>query len=155
MMRLWNEELSAGSQLLRLRTFERLGGARNIVQGHLDTVLRALTPAEQESSARMFLFLVTPKGAKIAHETADLVEYAGRSAAEVQPVLEKLTVSACCRRISPPERSRSSTTSLDRPFSLRTRYTREQELRYRERETQRAGSRADFDGSRSPSESSS
>jgi WD40 repeat protein len=138
MIRLWNEELSAGSQLLRLRTFERLGGAREIVQGHLDTVLRALTPGEQESSARMFLFLVTPKGAKIAHETADLVEYAGRSAPDVQPVLEKLTAERVLRRISPPERYEIFHDILG-PAVLywRTRYTREQELRVlAERETQ-------------------
>ena len=118
MMRLWNEELSAGSATAapedvrtpRRRAQHRPGTSRYGVA--------ALTPAEQESSARMFLFLVTPKGPRSHMKPRTLVEYAGRSAAEVQPVLEKLTAERVLRRISPPERYGSSTTSLDRPFSI-------------------------------------
>lgn len=84
--------------------FERLGGAKQIVQSHLDDVMRDLTGAEQEICARIFRYLVTPKGAKIAHETADLVAFAERPVERVAPLLEKLNGKRVLRRISPPER---------------------------------------------------
>jgi WD40 repeat protein len=102
--RLWNEEKAAGSPRMRLATLERLGGARQIVRAHLDGVMAELSGDEQESCARMFQYLVTPRGAKIAHETADLVAFAERPAGQTTPVLETLNRRRVLRRISPPER---------------------------------------------------
>jgi WD40 repeat protein len=104
MTRLWEEEAREGSRVLRTSTFNRLGGARQIVQTHLDTVMAELTLGEREGSARMFRFLVTPKGAKIAHETSDLADFAARPLKEVKSLLDKLNAMRVLRRISPPER---------------------------------------------------
>ncbi len=71
MTRLWDEEVRAGSSVLRLETLNRLGGAERIVRTHLDTTMSALPPGEQEVAARVFHFLVTPSGTKIAHTALD------------------------------------------------------------------------------------
>ncbi len=47
MERVWEEEQAAGSQLLRLSTLERLGGARAIVSAHLERTLGALDAARR------------------------------------------------------------------------------------------------------------
>ncbi len=67
MTRLWDEELRAGSHILRLETMDRLGGAERIVRTHLDAVMSTLLPNEQEIAASIFHYLVTPSGTKIAH----------------------------------------------------------------------------------------
>ena len=45
MKRLWDEEIAAGSQQLRLQTLRRLGGANTIVHGHLATSWTSCPPA--------------------------------------------------------------------------------------------------------------
>ena len=76
MQRVWDEELAGGSRVLRLETFERLGGAHSIVAEHLDAAISALSPHERDLAARFFNHLVTPSGAKVAHGVTDLAEYA-------------------------------------------------------------------------------
>ena len=76
MTRLWDEEIQASQPpFLRLSTLERLGGAERIVRTHLDTTMDALPPDERDAAARIFRYLVTPSGTKIAHAAADLAEY--------------------------------------------------------------------------------
>lgn len=125
MTRLWSETFvsdetvgagssrpaSGGENLapaLRLETLQRLGGAANIVRTHLDTTMNALTPQEQEVSARIFRYLVTPSGTKIAHTAQDLSDYAGMTPSELNPTLEKLSSGdiRILRPVAPP---------LDRP----------------------------------------
>jgi WD40 repeat protein len=104
MMRLWDEEQRAGSAVLRLETLERLGSAEKIVRTHLDTTMNALPPAEQEVASRVFRYLVTPSGAKIAHTAKDLSEYAGLTPEELTPTLEKLASGdiRILRPVAPP-----------------------------------------------------
>jgi len=64
--RLWEEETQAGSRTLRLSTLTQLGGVERIVRTHLDSVMEKLSPSEREAAARLFRFLVTPTGTKIA-----------------------------------------------------------------------------------------
>jgi hypothetical protein len=90
LVRLWDEELRAGSRTLRLETLERLGGAERIVRTHLDVALSALSADEQDVAAAAFRFLVTPSGTKIAHRADDLAEYVGRPPATVAHVLARL-----------------------------------------------------------------
>lgn len=90
MTRLWDEEQLAGSAVLRLATLTRLGGAENIVRTHLDATLRALSAAEQDDAARVFNFLVTPSGAKIAHTVQDLALYGRIAEDRLAAVLVKL-----------------------------------------------------------------
>ncbi len=90
MQRLWEVERAEGSRLLRLRTLERLGGPRRIVEEHLERALAALTPQQKVLAARMFNHLVTPSGTKLAHGTRDLAGYAAASENELEPVLAAL-----------------------------------------------------------------
>ncbi len=94
MTRLWDEEMRAGSHVLRLATLNRLGGAEQIVRTHLDATMSALSADEQDVAARVFQLLVTPSGAKIAHAVPDLADMAG-SPRVIGPVLDKLSGSEC------------------------------------------------------------
>lgn len=104
MTRLWDEELRAGSRVLRLETLNRLGGAERIVRTHLDKTLGALPASERQAAAGMFHYLVTPSGTKIAHTARDLAEYTHTSAAKLTPVLEKMSASGIriLRPVAPP-----------------------------------------------------
>ncbi len=90
MQRLWEEERVAGSTTLRVATLERLGGARWIVEEHLESALADLSPAQEDVAGRLFNHLVTPSGTKIAHAVSDLAEFGRVPIAEVMPVLEIL-----------------------------------------------------------------
>ena len=74
---------AAGAGRTRARvcaTLERLGGAERIVRTHLDAALGGLPSRDAgRRRPRVFRYLVTPSGTKIAHRVADLAEYAGVS----------------------------------------------------------------------------
>jgi WD40 repeat protein len=98
MRRLWEEESSAGSRVLRLGTLAALGGAQAIIGSHLDRAMeggadgsRGLTAKQRLIAARIFRFLVTSGGAKIALTVGDLAELSGYSSAEIEPVLRHLS----------------------------------------------------------------
>jgi WD40 repeat protein len=119
MHRLWKEEMSRiqredkewqegkradppSRQLQKTTYTDKLGGAETIVREHLYNKLErdSLSESDREAAARIFNYLVTPSGAKIAQKVSDLVEYANenltgdRSKLECEPVrdlLEKLT----------------------------------------------------------------
>jgi len=91
MTRLWDEELGAGSRVLRLQTFEALGRAANIARTHLDTIMDRLTEAERNDAANMLRFMVTPSGAKIAQEVGALASWAELTEAQVQTALTRLS----------------------------------------------------------------
>jgi Novel STAND NTPase 1 len=88
--RLWAEESTAGSHVLRLETLDRLGGAERIVPAHLDSAMAKLPRPERDLSARLFRFLVTPSGTKIAHRASDLAAYVDVPADKVGPLLDRL-----------------------------------------------------------------
>jgi formylglycine-generating enzyme required for sulfatase activity len=90
MQRLWKEEVEKKSGRLRWKTLEDLKGAEAIVKSHLDEALSGMSNEEREICARMFQFLVTESGTKIAHTAPDLAFYAGVSASALQPLLEQL-----------------------------------------------------------------
>src|SRR5919202_4560875 len=102
--RLWEEEMRAGSHVLRLATLEDLGGAQNIVRTHLDTAMSALPPHEQNAAARVFRYLVTPSGTKIAYTIEDLAAYADIPQRELTPVLQHLAsgTTRILRPVGPP-----------------------------------------------------
>ncbi len=87
MQRLWEEERAAGSDVLRVTTLERLGGAQHIVEEHFGSAMDALAPQQKDVAARLFNHLVTPSGTKIAHELSDLADFGGVPTAELEPVL--------------------------------------------------------------------
>lgn len=106
MERLWEVEINENqSRVLRLSTFDRLGRANRIVEGHLRNVMEELSPQDQKTCARIFPYLVTPGFKKIAHETADLANWAGAANADaIRPLLTSLERKRVLRRIFPPER---------------------------------------------------
>jgi WD40 repeat protein len=90
MSRLWEEEMRAGSFLLRLETLERLGGAEVMVRTHLDEAMADLSAEERNLAARVFRQLVTPGRTKIAHTLPDLLYFTGCPEDELGTVLERL-----------------------------------------------------------------
>lgn len=90
MMRIWGEEMRKGSSRLRLKTLHELGGAQNIVRTHLDTAMSALSTEAQDIAAKVFNYLVTPSGAKIAHTIPDLAKYAEVPKAKLLSLIEDL-----------------------------------------------------------------
>ncbi|HJQ71739.1 MAG TPA: hypothetical protein VKA70_22375 [Blastocatellia bacterium] len=103
MMRIWNEEMRSGSEVLRLSTLANLGGARLIVRTHLDGVLAEMTDSDRGIAAQIFNFLVTPSGTKIAHTVKDLSDYAAVKEEELKEVLEALSSgdNRILRRVAP------------------------------------------------------
>ena len=91
MERLWSEERSVGSLVLRRETLDRLGGAARIVESHFEHAIEELPPASRELAASAFGHLVTASGTKVAHTTDDLAAYADSSQSEMLGVLESLT----------------------------------------------------------------
>ena len=102
MTRLWAEEASLGSTVLRQETLERLGGAERIVRTHLDGAMAALPDHQQGVAADVFRYLVTPSGTKIAYTVADLATYAEQPGPELTEVLERLSSGMRILRPVPP-----------------------------------------------------
>ncbi len=90
MQRLWEEERGSGSTALRVATLERLGGARHIVEEHLEGAMAELAPEQKDVAARLFNHLVTPSGTKIAHEVSDLADFGHVTVDELRPVVATL-----------------------------------------------------------------
>jgi len=102
---LWNEDVRAGgTYTLRLKTLESLGGAQRIVRTHLDAAMKTLPEADQSVAARVFHYLVTPSGTKIAHTIPDLAMYSELPQEKVLPVMERLSGAdlRILRGVAPP-----------------------------------------------------
>ncbi|MEZ0291434.1 MAG: CHASE2 domain-containing protein [Solirubrobacteraceae bacterium] len=103
MKRLWDEEMTAGSQRLRLETLQRLGGADTIVHGHLDDVMAELPEEQRDAAAAAFRFLVTSGGRKIPLSSEELLEFSDAPAESLEPALEHLERARILRRVPAPE----------------------------------------------------
>ena len=103
MKRLWDEEITAGSQQLRLETLRRLGGADTIVRGHLDDAMNKLPADQRDAAAAAFRFLLTPGGRKIALSADELSEFSEVAATRLEPALEHLERKRILRPIPPAE----------------------------------------------------
>ena len=107
--RIWDEEQSLSSHVLRLETFrDRLEGVESIVRTQLDLTMARLTEAERDIAAQSFRHLVTPSMSKIALSATDLEDYVGVPRDDVANVLEKL---------SAEDRDRSGTGRILRPVA--------------------------------------
>jgi WD40 repeat protein len=91
MMRLWEEETSRGSRVLKLKTLRDLGDADKIVGEYLDTTMESLLPAEQNIVARAFKYLVTTARRKIAYQALEVADLEQLDKNQVTEVLEKLS----------------------------------------------------------------
>ncbi len=90
MERVWEKEVEQGSDALRLKTLNALGGAEEIVRTHVERAVAALDERSQDVAARIFGRLVTPSGTKIAYTPSDLAQLEQLPAGEVTDVLESL-----------------------------------------------------------------
>ncbi|MCD2196133.1 hypothetical protein LQ327_22430 [Actinomycetospora endophytica] len=100
LVRLWEEERTQHSAVLRVATLDALGGARTVVQTHLDTVMGALKPQERDLAALVLRHLVTSRGSKVALSVADLSDLTDTEPERVVALLEDL--SSGTRRILRP-----------------------------------------------------
>ena len=91
MTELWNKTIGAGSRLLELKTLKKLGGAKSIIEAHLDDKISRLKVEGRDTAARVFRYLVTPTGTKIALSADDLAQYVKLNPEQINPVLEELS----------------------------------------------------------------
>src|SRR5205807_828176 len=98
LINLWNREGAASASAMRESTLVALGGVGQIVRNHVDTVMRRLTPQEQEICARMFDRLVTAIGTKIAYPTAALA-----AAEVVGPRVSQTHLDSVLRKLTPQD----------------------------------------------------
>ena len=117
MTRLWQEEMDKSSQWLRLDTLKQLGGAQTIVSEHLNKQMNRLSDNEKDAAARIFHYLVTPSGQKIAHSVDDLVEAANEDRNESDPELPYEEGESLLRQLSegPSRILRPIGASTDKP----------------------------------------
>ncbi len=92
---LWKEEIeNKHADSLRLKTLVDKGGAKKIVSDHLTRQMKLLREEEGKASvvavAKIFQYLVTPSGSKIAYPLKDLIEPTGWSEDKLRKLLEKL-----------------------------------------------------------------
>jgi WD40 repeat protein len=104
LMRLWEAERASGSPVLRRSTLDELGGAQTIVQSHLHTVMAGLSPEQQEVAAKVFRYLVTTSGSKIALTAENLADYSGVPVRSVRELLQSLSAGrrSILRPVPPP-----------------------------------------------------
>ncbi len=95
---LWDREMEAGSPSprLRLETLTSLEnddvrGADQIVKTHLDRVIEQILGKDHPMCSKVFQFLVTPSGTKIALSATDLAKNADVTVDRLEPVLERLS----------------------------------------------------------------
>jgi hypothetical protein len=100
--RIWDEEKQAHSNILRLSTLRRLGGAKRIVDRHLTSVMAQLTRGERDAAAKILGFLVTPGGSKIAFPVSALAGSAELPEEKVQRVLTRLSKARILRTVATP-----------------------------------------------------
>jgi Novel STAND NTPase 1 len=86
----WAAEREDKSNVMRLETFERLGGVAGIVRRHLDGIMDEFSEREQRIASEAFRYLVTPSGMKVPYSAWDLSEMTHSTADRIERVLERL-----------------------------------------------------------------
>lgn len=99
MSRLWEEESKRWQKekkpenTLRLATFEKLGTAQNVVQQHLDNIMKMFSGRERKVASDAFSCLVTPGGSKYALTPAELHVWTDQPEPALKTFLDKLSES--------------------------------------------------------------
>jgi WD40 repeat protein len=89
LQRLWNEE-RPDSNVLRLRTLNKLTKRRDIIDQYTRDVMRRLHFLDRGTASILVDRLVTPAGTKIAQTLGSLAASAHRSPARVQAVIDRM-----------------------------------------------------------------
>ncbi len=105
MQRIWSVEREEGSAVLRKEALDRMGGAEEILRTHLSRVLDHLESNQRKVARKIFYYLVTPSGAKIAHSATDLASYTELEEGQIAEVLARLCdrESRILREVASPE----------------------------------------------------
>ena len=96
MWRLWEEESKRWAKekkpenTLRLDALKTLGTAQNVVQQHLDNIMKGFSSREKKLASDCFSCLVTPGGSKYALTPAELKDWTGHPEPPIKSFLEKL-----------------------------------------------------------------
>jgi WD40 repeat protein len=140
--RLWEVERERGSDTLHAATLAELGGAERIVEAHLERALAGMDATERDLAARVFDYLVTPSGTKIAHAVDDLARYADAPADRLARVLGALDASRILRRVparagGPPRYEIFHDVLAPAVLAWRDRHESEQALERERAESQR------------------
>lgn len=98
MNQLWSEAISQAipeldASMLKAPVSGERGKTRSeeIIQSHLDSMMKSLSREQQDVAARAFYHLVTPGGTKIAQQIGDLVDYTELPESTLNPVLQALS----------------------------------------------------------------
>jgi hypothetical protein len=96
--RLWRATVADGAHSLTRERLDSLGGARRIVENHVNEALARIPERDPASGARerdiasdSFRFLVSSDRTKIAQRATDLATWTRRAESQVTAVLEKLS----------------------------------------------------------------
>ncbi len=100
---LWEQEHANPNKVIRLATYERLGGAEKIVRDYVEGVMRGWSSAERSLASRAFAFLVTENGAKMAYPENVLAQILNVKLGKLQPVLRKLNAARILRDEQRPD----------------------------------------------------
>ncbi|MFN8526917.1 MAG: hypothetical protein U0821_27750 [Chloroflexota bacterium] len=79
-----------GAPDLSLEQFVSLGGAEGIAAAHLTAALEHLSADQRTAASRIFRYLVTPAGTKIAQQVETLADWTDQSPETVRGVLDTL-----------------------------------------------------------------
>ena len=84
-----------GSHRLQLQTFFQLGGAEQIIKDHLNNEMKLLQKEKGKAAvnamAKLFQYLVTPSGYKIAYPVPDLAKHTKLDERQLKDLLEAAT----------------------------------------------------------------
>lgn len=105
MRRLWDEEAAQKSDALRLATLQTLGGAQSIVRAHFESTMATLTADQRDVALRMFDYLITPSGKKIAQSAGALAGWSKTDASTLAALTYELSLARIVRKIPTPEGS--------------------------------------------------
>lgn len=100
---LWQREQHNPRRLIRKSTYDAMGGARAIVERYFEEIMETFTASERRLSARIFTFLVTDWGTKMAYPESVLARILRVRPETLRPVLHKLHGSRILREDQRPE----------------------------------------------------
>ena len=91
MTHLWEEEMNSGSSCLRLQTLIEQGGIEKFLEDYYAKWMERLSENEQNASALIFNYLVTPSGNIITYSLGDLALVTNLPEKQLSLLLNKLT----------------------------------------------------------------
>lgn len=96
---LWEQEQAAGSNCLRLATYQTMGETNGLLKRYFDAKMTPFDARQKGLASRAFDFLVSSQGTKMAYPLFELVNRTGiNNPTALQAVLDKLEQARVLRR---------------------------------------------------------